>query len=62
MDTHLVALRDFRDDLYACLYRRTDALFALAEAVLTAGAMPSPVHLSCHCPITSVHTTAGARG
>ena len=46
MDTNLVALRDFRDDFYACLYRRGDALFELADAVLTAGAVPSPVHLS----------------
>ena len=46
MDMNLVALRDFRDDFSACLYRRVDALFALAEALLTAGAVPSPVHLS----------------
>ena len=46
MDTSLVALRDFRDDFYACLYRRADALFELADALLTAGAVPSPVHLS----------------
>lgn len=46
MDTNLVALRDFRDDFYACLYRRADALFELADALLTAGAVPSPVHLS----------------
>lgn len=41
MDTRLLALRDFRDDCYACLYRRGDALFEL-----TAGVVPSPVHLS----------------
>jgi hypothetical protein len=46
MDTNLVALRDFRDNFYACLYRCGDALFALTEALLTAGAVPSPVHLS----------------
>jgi len=46
IDTHLTALHDFRDDFYACRYRRADALFALADAVLTAGAVPSPVHLS----------------
>ena len=46
MDTNLVALRDFRDDFYACLYRRADALFELADALLTAGPLPSPVHLS----------------
>jgi hypothetical protein len=44
MDMKPVALRDFRDDCYACLYRRADALFALAEALLTAGAVPSPGH------------------
>jgi len=46
MDMNLRTLRDFRDDFYACLYRRADAPFALADAVLTAGAVPSPVHLS----------------
>jgi len=46
MDTSCVALRDFRDDFSACLYRRSDALFELADALLTAGAVPSPVHLS----------------
>ena len=46
MDTNLVTLRDFRDDFYACLYRRADALFELADALLTAGPLPSPVHLS----------------
>ncbi len=46
MDTNPAALHAFRDDCYACLYRRGDALFALADAVLTAGAVPSPVHLS----------------
>ena len=40
MDANAVALRDFRDDFYACLYRRADALFALAEAVSGAGACP----------------------
>ncbi len=45
MDAKSVALRDFRDDFYACLYRRADALFELTEAVSSAGA-PSPVHLS----------------
>src|SRR5689334_25430377 len=46
MDTNLVALRDFRDDFYACLYRRADALFELTDALLSADAVPSPVHLS----------------
>jgi hypothetical protein len=35
-DTSLAALRDCRDDLYACLYRRAP----------DGGALPSPVHLS----------------
>jgi len=43
--TRFVALRDFRDDFHTCLYRRGDALFERADAVLTAGAIPSPVHL-----------------
>ena len=46
MNTSLATLGDFRDDLYACLYRRADALFELADALLTAGPLPSPVHLS----------------
>jgi hypothetical protein len=46
MDTSLVDLRDYRDDFYACLYRRADALFEVADALLTAGTLPSPVHLS----------------
>ena len=40
------ALRAFRERFYACLGRRSDALFELADAVLTAGTVPSPVHLS----------------
>ena len=39
-------LRDFRADFYACLSRRGDALFELTDALLTAEAVPSPVHLS----------------
>ncbi len=35
-----------RGDFYACRYRRADAIFTLAEALLAAGAVPSPVHLS----------------
>ena len=46
MNTSYVALRDFRNDLYACGYRRADALFDLTDALLTAGPLPSPVHLS----------------
>ena len=39
-------LRTFRGSLYRCFERRADALFELADALLTAGAVPSPVHLS----------------
>jgi hypothetical protein len=44
----LNALRTFRDSFYdECLHRRTDALFELTDALLTAdAAVPSPVHLS----------------
>jgi hypothetical protein len=42
----LDALRIFRDSLYGCCDRRTDALFEVAEALLTAGVVPSPVYLS----------------
>jgi hypothetical protein len=41
------ALHSFRRSLYECLYRRGDALFELADAILSAdAAVPSPVHLS----------------
>jgi DDE superfamily endonuclease len=41
------ALHDFRRSFYECLHRRSDALFELADAILTAdAAAPSPVHLS----------------
>jgi DDE superfamily endonuclease len=42
------ALHAFRRSFYdECLHRRGDALFELADAILTAdGAAPSPVHLS----------------
>ena len=47
------ALRTFRRSLYECFHRRRDALFELADAILTAdGAAPSPAHLSLeasHC-------------
>ena len=46
MDANYPALRHFRDDLYARCYRRADALFELADALVAAGALPSPVHLS----------------
>ena len=40
-------LRTFRRDLHdECMRRRADALFELTEAVLTAGLVPSPPHLS----------------
>jgi hypothetical protein len=42
----LDALRAFRASLYRCFDRRADALFELGDAILTAGAVPSPVHLS----------------
>lgn len=41
------ALRAFRRSLYECFHRRKDALFELADAILSAdGAAPSPAHLS----------------
>jgi hypothetical protein len=41
------ALRAFRRSLYDCLHRRGDALFELADAIITSEvAVPSPVHLS----------------
>jgi hypothetical protein len=42
----LDALRTFRNSLYECFDRRADALFEVAQAILTAGVVPSPVHLS----------------
>jgi hypothetical protein len=42
----LTLLRDFRDDLYACFGQRRDALFDLADALLSGGPVLSPVHLS----------------
>jgi hypothetical protein len=42
----LDTFRAFRNSLYGCLYRRADALFELTDAILTAEAVPSPVHLS----------------
>jgi hypothetical protein len=36
----------FRSRLHRCFGRRTDALFELCDALLTAGSVPSPVHLS----------------
>jgi hypothetical protein len=41
------ALHTFRRSFYQCFHRRGDALFELADAILTAdGAAPSPAHLS----------------
>jgi hypothetical protein len=39
-------LGHFREDYYRCLGRRADALFELTDALLTAGPLSSPVHLS----------------
>lgn len=39
-------LRRFRDAFYACLQRRSDALFELTEAILTASKVHSLPHLS----------------
>jgi len=36
----------FRSRLYGCFGQRADALFKLCDALLTAGSVPSPVHLS----------------
>ncbi len=45
------ALYAFRRSFYECLHRRSDALFELADAVLTADvAVPSPAHLSLQAP------------
>ena len=46
MNTSQVALRDFRNAVYACCTQRRDALFDLVDALLTADTVPSPVHLS----------------
>jgi DDE superfamily endonuclease len=47
MDPPADALLAFRRSFYECLHRRTDALFELADAILSAdGASPSPAHLS----------------
>lgn len=40
------ALRAFRQEIYEAFGARRDALFDLLDALLTAGAVPSPVHLS----------------
>src|SRR5918995_2955475 len=42
----LDSLHAFRDSLYRFFARRADALFELTDALLTAGTVPSPPHLS----------------
>ena len=42
----LSSLRTFRDSLYRCFDRRADALFELTDALLNAGSISSPPHLS----------------
>ncbi len=44
--------RAVRERFYACTRRRADALFELTDAILTAGVVPSPAHLS----LQAVHT------
>jgi hypothetical protein len=44
------ALRAFRRSFYECLHRRRDALFEITDALLTADAVPSPIHLSLQAP------------
>jgi hypothetical protein len=44
------ALHAFRRSFYECLHPRGDALFELTDALLTADAAPSPVHLSLEAP------------
>lgn len=46
MNTSDAALRTFREAVHACFTKRSDALFDLVDALLAAGAVPSPVHLS----------------
>lgn len=46
MADHLTELQAFRRRLHAIFDRRKDALFELNDAVLAAGTVPAPVHLS----------------
>ena len=46
MDSSAQLLRALRDSFYRCLDRRADALFDLTDALLTAGTVSSPPHLS----------------
>jgi len=41
MDPSAESLRAFRDSFYRCFDRRSDALFELTDALLTAGSVPS---------------------
>jgi hypothetical protein len=52
----------FRTSLYRCFDRRVDTLFELADAVLTAGVVPSPAHLRSLQPVhRRVHGAASTR-
>jgi hypothetical protein len=42
----IAVLQTFRAAAYGCFARRRDALFELGDALLTAGPVPSPAHLS----------------
>ena len=44
--TAVTPLQTFRDALYGCFERRADALMELTDALLTAGPVLSPAHLS----------------
>src|SRR5215469_16873657 len=44
--TPFAPLQTFRQGLYSCFERRADALMDLTDALLTAGPVLSPVHLS----------------
>ena len=46
----LDSLGTFRVSLYRCFERRADALFELTDALLSAGAVPSPPHLRAWQP------------
>ena len=46
MESSTEHLHAFRDSFYRRLDRRADALFELTDAILTAGSVPSPPHLS----------------
>ena len=41
-----VTLHTFRQALYGCFERRADALMERTDALLTAGPVPSPAHMS----------------